>query len=417
MRPPDNYDVIVIGAGPAGLAAATASAEAGARTLIIEREERAGGILKQCIHEGFGLIAFGEQLTGPEYARRWVKKVEDRAVPLLLSTFMDGIHLTDRGYEADLRNADRGRFAVSASATVFATGCRERTDRQIFIHGTRPAGVFTAGEAQYLVNIQGFMPTKRCVILGSGDIGLIMARRLTLEGAEVEGVYEILPEPSGLPRNVAQCLEDFGIPLHLRTTVTRIHGKHRLEGVTVRDSSGTTRFVPCDALILSVGLIPETEAIEDLGADMDPATGGAVVDPDLMTGLPGLFTCGNGLQVYDLVDHVSASGETAGRSAASFASGTHQSRGTVPLIPGTSIRSAVPQRLPTVPANPRARTRVFFRSSRRCDRCRVLVRSGDRILGNHRFRALRPAEMEYIDLTFEGSINEPAQITVEENTP
>lgn len=318
-------DLIVVGSGPAGLAAATAAARDGVRCLVIEREERPGGILKQCIHDGFGLIRFGSRLTGPEYAHRELGSALDAGVEFLLSTYITGIETVEGGFL--VRGVNRsGVLEYRTAALVFATGCRERSGRQIFLSGERPAGVYTAGMAQYFINIQGYLPGRRCVILGSGDIGLIMARRLRLEGSEVEGVYEIEPRPSGLPRNIAQCLEDFGIPLHLSTTVVRVHGSRRLEGVTVaavdqelRPLAGSERFIPCDTLLLSVGLIPENELAESLGIRMDPVTGGPVVDSGLMCSVPGIFSCGNALHVSDLADHVSATGETAGIRAAAWA--------------------------------------------------------------------------------------------------
>lgn len=325
------FDIIVIGGGPAGMAAALAAAEYDPQCsiMLIEREDRIGGILKQCIHDGFGLIRFQERLTGPEYAHRYSTMLLQKPnITIEVSTFVIRIQRSDSGlFALTFSNPQKGIFSVSCTALIAATGCRERTDRQIFIHGDRPSGVFTAGQAQYFINLKGFLPGKHFVILGSGDIGLIMARRLTLEtaciGGSVEGVYEVKSEPSGLTRNIVQCLNDYGIPLHLSTTVTRLHGTERLEGVTVtkvdqqlKPIPGTERYIPCDSLILSVGLIPENDILDDLAPQMDPRTKGPYVNQYMETSIPGLFSCGNALHVYDLVDYVSESGSIAGKRAA-----------------------------------------------------------------------------------------------------
>lgn len=336
-------DVVVIGGGPAGLAAALSAHRAGARVLLIEREARLGGILKQCIHDGFGLIRFGEKLSGPEYAGRFLSEFHKEGIEALTETFVTRIEeagadgsCESAGTEFHLMATGReGMVAIRARSLVLATGCRERTARQVFIHGTRPAGIFTAGTAQHLMNLKGQMPTRRCVILGSGDIGLIMARRLTLEGAKVIGVYEAKPEPSGLIRNIHQCLYDFDIPLHLSTTVTRVFGEDRVEMVEVSQVDenmepikGTEERIACDALILSVGLIPENELAESLGIVMDPATRGPETDEKKMTSVPGVFSCGNAYRVYDLVDDVSADGEKAGEAAAKWAAVGEEGRET-----------------------------------------------------------------------------------------
>lgn len=331
------YDIIVIGAGPAGMAAALAAAEKDPQCTIalIEREEHIGGILKQCIHDGFGLIRFKERLTGPEYAWRYRDMlIQHSNIDIFVSTFVIRIvQQNGGGFELTFTNPQNGIFTLSCTALISATGCRERTDRQVFIHGDRPSGVFTAGQAQAFINLKGYLPGKRFVILGSGDIGLIMARRLTLEtasvGGSVEGVYEVKSEPSGLTRNIVQCLEDYGIPLHLSTTVSALHGAGRLEGVTVtqvdgrmQPVAGTERYIPCDTLILSVGLIPENEILDSLAPKMDTRTKGPQVNQYMETTVPGLFSCGNALHVNDLVDYVSESGSIAGERAALLCSGT-----------------------------------------------------------------------------------------------
>lgn len=320
-----TYDVLVIGGGPGGLAAAIAATKGGARVLLLEREAALGGILKQCIHDGFGLLRFGEKLSGPEYAGRFEDEFHSLAIACEVQTFVTAIRKRRDGFLVCAVNR-AGVQEYRARALVLATGCRERTAKQVLIHGTRPAGVFTAGCAQHFVNLMGQMPAKRCVILGSGDIGLIMARRLTLEGAKVLGVYEVKPTPSGLTRNLVQCLEDYGIPLYLSHTVTRVFGIERLTGVEIaqvdermRPITGTEERVDCDTLILSVGLIPENEIAESLGVPLDPGTKGPVCDNRFMTMVDGVFCCGNALHVNDLVDYVSESGEIAGAAAAAYA--------------------------------------------------------------------------------------------------
>jgi thioredoxin reductase len=319
-----DTDIVVLGAGPAGLAAACAALEAGARVLVLEREDRLGGILKQCIHDGFGLVRYHERLSGPEYALRDVDRLERLGAQVMQETFVSTTRRVDNGFE--LTCVDRGGvFAVRALALILATGCRERTDRQAFVQGDRPAGIYTAGLAQYMINIQGVLPGRRAVILGSGDIGLIMARRMTLEGMDVVAAHEVKPEPSGLSRNIHQCLEDYGIPLELSSTVTAVHGTKRVERVTVasvdgsmRPIAGTEHDIPCDTLILSVGLIPENELAQSLGVPLDPATKGPFVDQTMHTLAEGIFACGNAVHVNDLADYVSESGELAGASAARY---------------------------------------------------------------------------------------------------
>ncbi|MFW5711788.1 MAG: NAD(P)/FAD-dependent oxidoreductase [Spirochaetota bacterium] len=408
----DRWDVVVIGSGPAGLAAAASAATKKVRCCIIEREERPGGILKQCIHDGFGLIRYNARLTGPEYAWRELEQVNQLGVPIFLSTYIDSVQRTQDGFRMSGVNPN-GSFSLAAKAIVLATGCRERTARQIFLHGSRPAGVFTAGLAQYFINVQGYLPTQKCVILGSGDIGLIMARRLVLEGAEVEGVYEIMPQPSGLPRNLAQCLDDYGIPLYLSTTVTRVHGRDRLEGVTTMQVDlrqqpvpGTERYIECDSLILSVGLIPENEIAVELGAEIDPVTKGPVVNDAMMCTVPGLFSCGNSLHVSDLVDYVSETGETAGREAAHYTEGhavENSVQVEIPVHKKSPIAYFVPQRVRKLRCLPGDTLTAFFRVNRELQSARlkisaVLDEENLIPIFTHTYRFLRPSEMERIDV-------------------
>ena len=356
------YDVAVAGGGAAGIAAAQAAAQQGARVLLLDREEKLGGILKQCVHNGFGLHRFGVELTGPEYAQREIDALADAgSVDVLAGASVtsvdpgrpdDGAPLTVHAVDA------RGAHAIAARAVVLATGSRERGLGALNLAGSRPSGVFSAGSAQNFMNLQGCLPGRRAVILGSGDIGLIMARRLASQGAEVVGVHELMPHPSGLRRNVVQCLDDFGIPLHLSSTVTRLEGEGRLSAVyvsqvdpeTIQVIPGTEQRIACDTLLLSVGLVPENEVAKSAGVGLDPVTGGARVDNRLATDVPGVFACGNALHVHDLVDHASQEGERAGaaaaayaRQAASGASAARDAHVAVPVMAGEDVRYVVPQ--------------------------------------------------------------------------
>lgn len=319
-----QYHTIVIGGGPAGLAAAESVSSLGKNVLIIEREARLGGILKQCIHDGFGLIRFKERLTGPEYAERYINMIQDAAIDILTNTYVTSTKQDEMGITVTVVN-ETGVHTIQGTTLILSTGCRERTARQVNIHGTRPAGIYTAGTAQHFVNCMGAMPCKKCVILGSGDIGLIMARRLTLEGATVVGVYEAKSSPSGLTRNIHQCLHDFNIPLYLSHTVTKVYGTNRVEGVEIskvddhmQPINGSEYYIDCDSVILSVGLIPENELAESLGINLDPRTHGPIVDQNFMTSCNGIFSCGNCLHVNDLVDYVSENAKLAGIHAATF---------------------------------------------------------------------------------------------------
>ncbi len=345
----DNIDVAVIGGGPAGLSAALSAKRSGAkRVLVIERSEDLGGLLHQCIHSGFGVLYFGEDLTGPEYAERLIDEVEKEGIEFLLETMVLSI-----SKDLTLRIAGKktGYAKLKPKAIVLAMGCRERTRGPLMIPGTRPAGILTSGTAQRFVNVEGFIPGRRFFILGSGDVGMIMARRLSLEGAEVLGVAEILPYVGGLVRNEVQCLRDFNIPIFLRHTVTKIYGEKRVEGVRVervdeqgKPIPGTSMEFECDTLLLSVGLIPENELTKEAGISIDPLTGGPFVSEDRSTSLPGVFAGGNVLHVHDLVDNVSWESEIAGSSAAHFAIyGKSPSERRIRIKPGKNIRYVVPQ--------------------------------------------------------------------------
>ena len=398
----NTYDVIVIGGGPAGLAAAISARDAGARVLLIEREARLGGILKQCIHDGFGLLRFGEKLSGPEYAERYIDEFREKEIPAKTLTFVTKIEKENGRFRIHAVSRE-GVAVYETAALVLATGCRERTAKQVFIHGTRPAGIFTAGTAQHFTNLLGELPAKKCVILGSGDIGLIMARRLTLEGAQVLGVYEAKPTPSGLTRNLHQCLYDYNIPLYLSRTVTRVFGADRLEGVEIaevdenmRPVEGTGRRVDCDALILSVGLIPENELAESLGVEIDPRTKGPVCDGQCMTSADGVFSCGNALHVNDLVDYVSENAAAAGKAAAEY---RPAGRRTVALNASEEFLYLVPQRLELNRSN--AGTTVYFRSRSDYNNARLALTVDGKEVFSKRYAFLRPPEMERLELDFD----------------
>lgn len=395
-----NYDVVVIGGGPAGLSAAQSACLKGGKVAVIEREARLGGILKQCVHDGFGLIRFGEKLAGPEYSERYIDFVKELDIDTFTLTFVTRVEKKDGGFEITAVSSN-GIEKFFTKSIVLATGCRERTAKQVFIQGTRPSGVFTAGTAQNFVNLQGKLPTKKCVILGSGDIGLIMARRLTLEGAKVEGVYEVKPTPSGLTRNIHQCLHDFDIPLYLSHTVTKVFGKDRLEGVEVakvddkmRPIEGTQRRIDCDALILSVGLIPENEIAESLGVKINPFTKGADCDQTYMSSIDGVFSAGNALNVFDLVDYVSECAKDAGANAVEFKPSGKCAR----IERGEGLLSFVPHRIDV--GKPCDKVVFFFRAAKDMDKATLRFTVDGKEVYKKNFSFLRPPEMQRVEIDF-----------------
>lgn len=395
-----QYDLIIIGGGPAGLAAAVAARDKGIESImILEREARLGGILRQCIHNGFGLQRFKESLTGPEYANNFIREVEKRHIEYMTDTTV--ISLSKQKVVTVV--SPEGVVELQAKAVILAMGCRERSRGALNIAGTRPAGIYSAGTAQKYVNIMGYMPGKRIVILGSGDIGLIMARRMTLEGAKVLAVAEIMPYSSGLKRNIKQCLEDFNIPLYLSHTVTEIEGDKRVTGVTIskvdenrKPIPGTEMHFDCDTVLFSVGLIPENELTKNADIPLSKGTRGAVVYDNRETEIEGVFACGNVLHVHDLVDFVSEEAEIAGRAAADYILNGEKQRDTLAAVAGDNVSYVLPQ---LADKNAKPFVKLFFRVRKEIRNAKIVVRSGDKILSEKVKKIVVPGEMENVILT------------------
>jgi len=399
-----NFNLVIIGGGPAGMAAALEAYDLGIKDIaILERDDSLGGILKQCIHNGFGLHVFKEELTGPEYALRFSEKVKDTDITVMLNTMVIGADNNKTMYAV---NPEYGFMTIKAKAVILAMGCRERPRGALRIPGANVAGIFTAGTAQRFVNMEGILPGSKAVILGSGDIGLIMARRLTLEGIKVQGVYEIMDYPGGLTRNIVQCLDDFNIPLHLSTTIVKIHGKGRVTGVTTAKVDknmlpikGTEEYVECDTLLLSVGLIPENELTEQMGVGMYQVTGGAYVDQDLETDTEGIFACGNVLHVHDLVDYVTMEGQKAAKSAKKYLDDLLEQKKTKPeikVIPGNGLRYVLPQHIYL--KDPEEKIKVFFRSKARYKDVVIKAIMNDEVIAKKKVIRLIPSEMESVEI-------------------